>query len=85
MNSGKERIYFPNLNSLRFIAAFMVLYDHIKFFKSVYHVNEYKFPVQTNLGDLGVTLFFVLSGFLITFLLLEEYKKFGKIKLRFFI
>jgi peptidoglycan/LPS O-acetylase OafA/YrhL len=80
----KDSIYFPSLNGLRFIAAFMVLYDHVKFFKSVFNVDQYKFPLQTNLGDLGVTLFFVLSGFLITYLLLEEHKKFGKIQLRFF-
>ena len=84
MSLEKDHIYFPNLNGLRFFAAFMVLYDHVKFFKYVFGVNQYKFPVQTNLGDLGVTLFFVLSGFLITYLLIHEHNKYGKIQLRFF-
>lgn len=34
----------------------------------------------TNLGDIGVTLFFVLSGFLIAYLLLEEKGEFDKSK-----
>ncbi len=84
MPENKSHVYFPNLNGLRFIAAFMVIYSHIKFFKLLYGVNEYKFPIETNFGQLGVTLFFVLSGFLITYLLLEEHKRFGKIQLRFF-
>lgn len=84
IKSEKDHVYFPNLNGLRFFAAFMVLYAHIKFFKHLYGVNEFKFPVQTEWGELGVTLFFVLSGFLITYLLLHEYKKFGTIQLRFF-
>lgn len=80
----KDSVYFPNLNGLRFIAAFMVLYDHLKFFKKVFGADQYKFPGEANFGGLGVTLFFVLSGFLITFLLLEEHRKFGRIQLRFF-
>jgi peptidoglycan/LPS O-acetylase OafA/YrhL len=80
----KDHVYFPNLNGLRFFAAFMVLYAHVKFFKHLYGVNEFKFPINTEWGELGVTLFFVLSGFLITYLLLHEYAKFGTIQLRFF-
>ncbi len=82
--ADQKRIYFPNLNGIRFIAAFMVLYDHVKHFKWLYKIDNWQFPIKTSVGDLGVTLFFVLSGFLITYLLLEEQKEFGKIQLRFF-
>ena len=38
----------------------------------------------TNNGDLGVRIFFVISGFLITYLLIEEHRKTGSISLRNF-
>ena len=42
-----------------------------------------KFPFQTN-GWVGVQVFFVLSGFLITTLLLRERDRFGRVDLRAF-
>lgn len=57
--------YIPNLDALRGIAVSLVLFSH--FFVT---------PVD-NAGGVGVTLFFVLSGFLITRLLLEEQDRGG--------
>lgn len=54
-----KKIYFPNLNGLRFFAALSVM---------LYHY----FGIDIINGHFGVILFFVLSGFLITYLLLEE-------------
>jgi peptidoglycan/LPS O-acetylase OafA/YrhL len=68
-----EKIWFPNLNGLRVIAAAMVFYAHIEQFKRV--LGHPSAPVaypHPELGRLGVVLFFVLSGFLITYLLLQE-------------
>jgi peptidoglycan/LPS O-acetylase OafA/YrhL len=48
-------IYFKQLNGIRFIAVFLVLLDH-------WLVPILPIP----LGHLGVVIFFVLSGFLIT-------------------
>ncbi|WP_461151245.1 acyltransferase family protein [Spirosoma pulveris] len=63
----------PNLNGVRFIAAFLVLLHHIEQVKWEMKVpNVYEFYLIKNSGKLGVGMFFVLSGFLITYLLLRE-------------
>ena len=70
---NKPKIYFPNLNGLRCIAAFLVIIHHIEQFKLLLHLKHYwDLPFVGIIGKLGVVLFFVLSGFLITYLLLEE-------------
>lgn len=81
----QKPLYFPNLNGLRFIAAFIVMIHHIEQFKSIYGLDShFKAHHIYILGKLGVTLFFVLSGFLITYLLLEEKKEFGSISIKEF-
>ena len=61
--------HLPALDGLRAVAVFMVIGYH------------FGFPIP---GDLGVSAFFVVSGFLITWLLLNEYKTAGTISLRHF-
>jgi peptidoglycan/LPS O-acetylase OafA/YrhL len=70
-----QRIYFPNLNGVRFIAALMVIIHHIELTKYWFgEPNIYRTSfVGGVFGTLGVILFFVLSGFLITYLLLAEF------------
>ena len=74
---NKQIIYFPNLNGLRAIAAFLVIIHHIEMFKFTVKIDNYwlTLPFIGIIGKLGVILFFVLSGFLITYLLLTEEKK----------
>lgn len=68
-----QKLYFPNLNGLRFIAALMVILHHVEQSKSIYgYANHWDNPFVRVVGKLGVILFFVLSGFLITYLLLQE-------------
>ncbi len=82
----KQKIYFPNLNGLRFIAALLVIIHHIEQFKSIYKIENYfvSIPFIGIVGKLGVVLFFVLSGFLITYLLLAEENSFKKISIKKF-
>lgn len=78
-------VYFPNLNGLRFVAALLVIIHHIEQIKSIYGIeNNWGAGVIQILAEQGVSLFFVLSGFLITYLLLEEEKQTGTIKLKDF-
>lgn len=58
---GAQEIYFNQLNGIRFVAVFLVLMDH-------WLVPIMPFPT----GHLGVVIFFVLSGFLITRILFES-------------
>jgi peptidoglycan/LPS O-acetylase OafA/YrhL len=61
--------YTPSLDGLRAVAIAAVV---------LYHATDYTFPAT---GQLGVDLFFVLSGFLITTLLLDEQRTAGFVRL----
>jgi len=80
-----KKNYFPNLNGLRFIAAIMVFIHHMELLKSSFNLsNFWENKSIFILGKLGVVLFFVLSGFLITYLLLEEEQQTKKINIKNF-
>jgi len=83
----KASVHFPNLNALRFIAASAVIVHHIELAKSVFGLpNIADLPAIPAIGPLGVVLFFVLSGFLITYLLFVEKSTTGRISAgRFYI
>lgn len=74
-------MYFKNLNSVRFIAATFVVIHHIEQLKGL---AGYPYRSWYVLGRTGVILFFALSGFLITSLLLAEQRETGCIHLRKF-
>lgn len=84
----QTKIYFPNLNGIRFIAAALVIVHHIEQLKSLSGLEGYwgSVPAIEIIGKLGVVLFFVLSGFLITYLLLAEEETFQTISIpKFYI
>ncbi|MBE8189821.1 MAG: acyltransferase [Candidatus Thioglobus sp.] len=60
------KLYFKHLDSLRFYAVFLVIFAHIFQIWTWQENTVLLFPM----GSLGVMIFFVLSGFLITKILL---------------
>ncbi len=80
-----HKVHFPNLNGLRFVAALMVIFSHIEEQKSIFGLKSLNaIPYTSVVGALGVTLFFVLSGFLITYLLLAEMQAYSTISVKKF-
>src|ERR1700733_9519940 len=74
--SSKTKVFFPNLDGLRFFSFFAVFLHHcyLTLFAYLPHASK-AWQIQSFLfeyGTLGVNFFFVLSGFLITYLLLKE-------------
>lgn len=58
--------YYKNLDGIRAIAALMVMFYHFFEVNHIYFISDI-----SSFGQTGVTLFFVLSGFLITRILLS--------------
>ncbi len=81
ISTQPARHYFPGLDALRFLAALAVVVSHIEQFKELEGLANFLFivPLQ-RLGAEGVVFFFVLSGFLITYLLLAEQDRTGAIR-----
>lgn len=73
---NKGVLYFPSLNGVRFLAAAMVILFHC--------MEQFGIEFAPSAGGTGVTVFFVLSGFLITYLLLKEKELAGDIDIKSF-
>ncbi len=86
LKSTTKALYLPNLNGVRFIAAAFVLIHHIEQYKETFGFTNHLFytRIVRLMGPLGVFLFFVLSGFLITTLLLVEKDRTGTINIKNF-
>jgi peptidoglycan/LPS O-acetylase OafA/YrhL len=65
-----NRPAIPSIDGIRAIAVLLVVFYH--------------FGIPLVNGGLGVLIFFVISGFLITWLLLQEEKRWGNVSLKLF-
>ncbi|MDP4266501.1 MAG: acyltransferase [Bacteroidota bacterium] len=66
-----KKINYPSLNGLRAISIIIVILSHLDVNFTAFPVFFKYFPFFRD-GQLGVNVFFVISGFLITSLLLRE-------------
>lgn len=87
METPKKQ-YFEYLDALRCIAFLGVFYAHTGTIFTGANISD-AFPLHiwkklAVYGSYGVNFFFVLSGFLITYLLLKEKKEHGKLSIKNF-
>lgn len=75
-----QQNYFPSLDGLRAVSIAIVILAHL----NEHFFNNHVLKILVGQGLLGVTIFFVISGFLITSLLLKEQIKTGTISLKNF-
>ena len=82
---SNSKVYLDGLNGIRAIAAMAVVISHITLHLADFKLNPYIFgrladgsPRGLLLAGYGVNMFFALSGFLITYLLLLEKEKQNK-------
>lgn len=80
----------PSLDGARAVSIGLVILSHLsvlRHFPIVWRLadqNFFAYGRYLDFGNLGVRVFFVISGFLITFLLLDEHRHTGSISLRRF-
>jgi peptidoglycan/LPS O-acetylase OafA/YrhL len=87
--SPTKRFYRPELDCLRFFAFLGVFVSHTFSTKPEYYAARHipfpdLFASAARAGSFGVDLFFLLSAYLITELLLREKDQFGSVHLRSF-
>ncbi|MBG8554646.1 acyltransferase family protein [Hymenobacter guriensis] len=83
----KSTIHLPGLNGIRAIACIAVVLSHTSHALGDFGINTTNLGFLTSgitLAGYGVTMFFCLSGFLITFLLLHEKSTTGTIEIKQF-
>ncbi len=75
-----KRVHIPGLDGIRGLAIGLVLISHSVIYDEFSHVRS----IGLSAGYAGVSIFFVLSGYLITTLILREEDRTGSISLGLF-
>ncbi|MGL4423488.1 MAG: acyltransferase family protein [Gemmataceae bacterium] len=78
--AGASHGYIPGLDGIRAMAIGLVLFSHSVIYDQLNSLRS----IGLGAGYTGVAIFFVLSGYLITRILLREEERTGTISLRFF-
>ena len=85
-----QRRSIPSLDGLRGIAVLLVIVAHLGYVNLLkiglthHHLALLGKVLEIDAGDLGVSVFFVISGYLITTLLMRQQDKNGSVSLRNF-
>ena len=82
--SQPGKVHFRGLDSLRFLAALCVILGHIPMNQDSVGLPNPHWGAIFYRGAPAVYFFFTLSGFLITYLLLEERRRTGDVQVRGF-
>lgn len=82
----QQRHYFYSLNTMRFFFALIVILIHVELYRGYIYTNTLleKSKLLRDIGPVLVSFFFVISGFLISYFLLLEKNKYGKISYKKF-
>ncbi len=77
LSAAREKLY--SLQILRFLAAFLVFFSHIedRYRKLGTEISPDRFHASGLDGQLGVDIFFVISGFVMGFVTLDRFGKSG--------
>jgi peptidoglycan/LPS O-acetylase OafA/YrhL len=80
-----SRFYMPELDGLRFFAFLAVFLSHLgEFTNGVHEARPAIVGLCDMLGRFGVDLFFALSAYLLTSLMIREKEEFGTLRVRAF-
>jgi peptidoglycan/LPS O-acetylase OafA/YrhL len=79
-----KRVYLQGLDGLRGIACVAVFFDHVEQYAEWMSWPHLYGPALQALGRQGVELFFVLSGYLITYRMLVEQEARGRVSISAF-
>ncbi|MCG9910506.1 MAG: acyltransferase [Flavobacteriales bacterium] len=84
MTKGKSLTYIKGFDGLRAISILFVLFTHLGLYEKIKGIDILEQNFYLISGTSGVMIFFSISGFLITSLLLHEKKSLGRIHFRHF-